>query len=688
MFKAVLSARDRHGKMDDTLQHLRQRFNVVMLTLVTLAFAASVVLIVHYHDVLQANQLATQKVDARRLSANIDSVLNAMASHVTRLHIVANDALAEVRGQDNTPLPIELKPFYVREQLAGYSLDQWHANKPQTQYGNLTTAKNQFTEAERDELQVMWRLLPSMHAMHVSEPALLWSYYQSLRFLAISVYPFEASAIEVERNGYTTFHDFITGYTTPQRIAHIHAQFANSNAPEWRGAHIDGGGGGWIASVTTPVRFNGELWAVVASDIKLQFLSDELRRNVPTGLRAIILDDHDQLLADTLSDQNGDNMPQLDDALKALLKRRVISDDWQSIDNHYVLTQPLSGAPWQVLVLREHGGTIWQEWGSIGALLLVSLIFIGGLIALSMWLRHFYVMPALRLAQQVMGEKRVEEQPFPDAWRPSAHKLNEVWQERELLLTALQREQQELEARVVARTEALTLLNKEMEAFSYAVSHDLRGPLRAVSGFVQALKEDYGQQLPDDAQHYIDRICSSVVRMEELIDGLLQLSRVGSGELHYQTVDLSALAHSIVQQLRDQEPGRVAQIDIDPQLTAIGDERLLRAVLDNLIGNAWKYSSHKSVTTIRFACEQQGKEKVYMVADKGAGFDMQYVHRLFVPFQRLHSASEFSGTGIGLATVQRIISRHGGRIWVDAKPGEGATFYFTLPKPNLREQIR
>ena len=665
--------------MDDTLQHLRLRFNVVMLILLSLALIASVALIQHYRTVLETNLLNTQRSEASRLRINVDSVLSAMAGHVTRLQFVANDALAESREQNTHELPVELKPFYVNKQLAGYSLDDWHARDPKLKYGNIITDKNGFSAAERDEIAVMWRLFPTMRAMHASEPAVLWSYYQSMKFIALNTFPFEPASTEVERNGYTTFHDFIVGYTTPQRIAHIYAQFANSDAPDWRGAHIDGGGGGWIASVTTPVRYKNELWAVVAADVKLQFLTDDLQANVPPGLRALIVDDRGQLLADSRGIANQKGPPKLDDETAALIEQRQPDGQWQRRSGHYLVTQTLSAAPWHLVLLQTDSNERYVQWTPLIALALLLLIFIAGLIALSVWLRHFYVAPALRLAQQVMGETRVAEQPFPAAWRPSVRKLNEVWRERELLVTALQREQQELEARVAARTEALTLLNNEMATFSYAVSHDLRGPLRAIGGFAQALREEVGPQLAPEVQHHIERICTSVTRMGELIDGLLQLSKVGSGELHYQSVDLSAIASSIVQQLQEQEPERRAQCEIMPGITATGDERLLRAVLQNLLGNAWKYSSTKAQTLIRFSLDRHGDEMVYAVADNGAGFDMKYASRLFVPFQRLHSDAQFPGTGIGLATVQRIINRHGGRIWVKAEADVGATFYFTLP---------
>lgn len=664
---------------DDPLLHLNRRFNVVMALLLGLAAITTYSLVDHYLDVLHDNRLVAQFSEAKRLRANVDSVLSTMSRHVTRLQFVANDTLADLRQQARHDLPFELQPFYVNDTLAGYSLDALSHEGIPPKFGNILTDKKEFSHDEKDELTVMWRLFPLMRAMHASEPALLWSYYQPLRFIALNVYPFQFGRDEVANNGYTTFHDFITGYTTPQRIASIYTTFANSDAPAWRGAHLDGGGAGWIASVSTPVRYKNDLLAVVAADVALQFLTDTVQANVPPHLRAIILDDRDQLLADSNGLDVSHGPPQLDAQTQHLLKKRLANAQWQHLDGYSLLTQTLDAAPWHLVVIDTAPPVMSSTDNSVSTLVLLSVMFVAGLALLTLWLRYFYVSPALRLAQQLMSETRFDEKRYPRGWQPSARKLNEMRRERELLLTALHREQQELEARVAARTQALTQINKEMESFSYAVSHDLRGPLRAVNGFAHALREDCAAQLNEDGQHYIERICSSVLRMEELIDGLLQLSRVGGGELRYQTVDLSAIASSIVSQLREQEPERAVEIYIEPHITALGDERLLRSALENLLGNAWKYSSQKPKTSLQFGCEQRQNERVFFVADKGAGFDMQYAERLFVPFQRLHSAAQFAGTGVGLATVQRIINRHGGRIWVQAQVDVGATFYFTLP---------
>ncbi|MEO8550080.1 MAG: ATP-binding protein, partial [Kofleriaceae bacterium] len=219
--------------------------------------------------------------------------------------------------------------------------------------------------------------------------------------------------------------------------------------------------------------------------------------------------------------------------------------------------------------------------------------------------------------------------------------------------------------------------NRELETFSYSVSHDLRGPLRAVDGFSAALLEDCAAQLPPEGQDYLHRIRAAVQRMTELIEDLLRLSRVTRTEFHRERVELSALATTIIAELAHTEPERVVELSVAPEVTAAADPKLIRIVLENLLGNAWKFTSKQAVATIAFGVT----DRVYFVRDNGAGFDMKYAEGLFGPFHRLHSDKEFTGTGIGLATVNRIIQRHGGRIWADAAVGAGATFYFTLPEP-------
>lgn len=237
---------------------------------------------------------------------------------------------------------------------------------------------------------------------------------------------------------------------------------------------------------------------------------------------------------------------------------------------------------------------------------------------------------------------------------------------------------EELEQRISERTSELVNANKELEAFSYSVSHDLRTPLRSIDGFSQALEEDCQETLDDEAKHYLSRIRAATHRMGQIIDDLLMLAHINRYEISMSDVDLSALAENIKNELEEQSPGTHTNFTIAKNLDVYGDAHLLQIVLENLIGNAWKYSSRQATTNIDFGCERQNDETVFFVRDNGTGFDMQYADKLFGVFQRLHG-SEFEGTGIGLATVQRIISRHGGKIWADARINRGATFYFTIP---------
>ncbi|WP_461481298.1 ATP-binding protein [Porticoccus sp.] len=236
-----------------------------------------------------------------------------------------------------------------------------------------------------------------------------------------------------------------------------------------------------------------------------------------------------------------------------------------------------------------------------------------------------------------------------------------------------------LEQRVRERTLQLENANKELEAFSYSVSHDLRAPLRAIDGFSQALLEDYTDNLDDTGRDYLARVRGGAQRMGMLIDDLLKLSRVSRAELKIQEVDLSELATTILNELREGEPERRVDIRITSGLKAPCDPQLIQIALQNLLSNAWKYSGTREQAHIEFGMRAQNGEVGFFVQDNGVGFDMDYAGKLFGAFQRLHDQSEFPGTGIGLATVKRIISRHGGRVWTEAALDKGATFYFTLP---------
>lgn len=242
---------------------------------------------------------------------------------------------------------------------------------------------------------------------------------------------------------------------------------------------------------------------------------------------------------------------------------------------------------------------------------------------------------------------------------------------------------EELEQRVADRTAQLQAANKELEAFSYSVSHDLRAPLRHINGFSQALLEDYADTLDETGKGYLQEVRGASQEMARLIDDVLELARVTRSEMHQEVVNLSELACSLAAEMKKGDPGRAVTVDIEEGLTARGDKRLLKIVLTNLLGNAWKFTSRQQRPKISFGQVVRNNEIVYLVRDNGAGFDMTYVKKLFGAFQRLHTASEFEGTGIGLATVQRIVNRHAGRVWAEGTVNEGAAFYFTLP--NFKE---
>ncbi len=259
--------------------------------------------------------------------------------------------------------------------------------------------------------------------------------------------------------------------------------------------------------------------------------------------------------------------------------------------------------------------------------------------------------------------------------------FNEMLREIQLREGALQQAHNELEDRVSERTRELLSSNRELEAFSYSVSHDLRGPLDALNGFTNLLMQQHGEKLNAGGRELIEHIRTAGKRMTELIEDLLNLSRVSTSVMHMEKVDLSKIAHSIAEELCHSHPQRKVEFVISNTESAQGDVRLLRIVLENLLRNSWKYTSGHKESRIQFGSEGNKGRTVYFVRDDGAGFDPRSATRLFQPFQRLHSKDEFPGNGIGLATVQRIVRRHGGETWAVGAVEKGATFYFTLSPP-------
>jgi light-regulated signal transduction histidine kinase (bacteriophytochrome) len=237
----------------------------------------------------------------------------------------------------------------------------------------------------------------------------------------------------------------------------------------------------------------------------------------------------------------------------------------------------------------------------------------------------------------------------------------------------------ELEQRVIARTTQLEAANKELEAFSYSVSHDLRAPLRTIDGFSKALLEEYQEKLDDTGKSFLDRVRKATQRMGLLIDDMLKLSRITQAEIKRGAVDLSGMVREITEAHQKSNPDRAVDVTIQDGVMVQGDQYLIKIAMENLVGNAFKFTGKEAHPRIEFGAVNKDGETCYFIGDNGAGFDMTYVGKLFGAFHRLHASDEFPGTGVGLATVQRIIHRHGGQVWAEGEVGKGATFYFTLP---------
>lgn len=307
--------------------------------------------------------------------------------------------------------------------------------------------------------------------------------------------------------------------------------------------------------------------------------------------------------------------------------------------------------------------------GHGGAFVLVSLLIAGYSGRLG---RQWSALESLKNSQeQLVAERTAELHGAIEALRLE----NARRQEAEEASRQLNRE---LEQRVAERTAELQAANSELEAFCYSVAHDLRIPLRGMNGFSRIILERYGDTLDEEGKGYLDRLSAASIRMGQLVDDLLHLTKVTRAEMRRGTVDLTAMAEEIATDCRHTQPERRAEFAIQPGMVAIADENLLRIVMVNLLANAWKFTARQPVSRIEVGSIERDGRTEFFVRDNGVGFDMAYVGKLFGPFERLVSVNEFEGTGIGLATVKRIVERHGGMVWAEGEPGRGATFHFTL----------
>ena len=320
----------------------------------------------------------------------------------------------------------------------------------------------------------------------------------------------------------------------------------------------------------------------------------------------------------------------------------------------------------------------------IAIALLVLLLSIVGSIFVSWWLQRRISHPILNLAataQRISRDGDFSVRAIAEGGDEIGQLVttfNAMLEQIQEQNQQLEKSRDELEQRVIDRTAQLEAANKELEAFSYSVSHDLRAPLRSIDGFSQAVMEDYGDKLGPDGQADLQRVRAATQRMAQLIDDMLDLSRVTRAKLVREEIDLSALARSVGAEIQKAEPRRHVDFRVTEGLAVEADPRLLRIVLENLLRNAWKFTGKHATANIEFGVLRDNGKPAYFVRDDGAGFDMTYANKLFGAFQRLHAMTDFSGTGVGLATVQRIVARHGGRVWAEGAVEKGATFYFTL----------
>jgi signal transduction histidine kinase len=454
---------------------------------------------------------------------------------------------------------------------------------------------------------------------------------------------------------------------------------------------------GWVSDVNTQAELLARMMAPALSfdDARVAKETIELMRLRPEVRAAAIYNARGRLFASYAAAGEA-QFPELPEADGT----RVEGDDLL-VFKRVVDRRDILGT----VYLRSHYKLYDRVLAYLGIAVLVVAIALLVAYGLSRWMQRAVMRPLLAIsevARQVAGQRnyalRVEKLSsdevgmLAEAFNAMLTDIGEATRELQASKREAEREvterrrvegevmrlNTELEQRVKERTAQLEYTNGELEAFCYTVSHDLRAPLRAIDGFSQALLEDFPRDVPEEAQRYLGRIRSATQRMGQLIEDLLNLSRVSRAELARREIDVGEIARQVATDLHVRNPSRAVEIVVWDDLPANADPRLLRAALENLMGNAWKFTGKVEKPRIEVGALRENGRSTFFVKDNGAGFDMAYANKLFGAFQRLHSERDYAGTGIGLATVQRIVHRHGGRIWADAKPGKGAMFFFTL----------
>lgn len=420
-------------------------------------------------------------------------------------------------------------------------------------------------------------------------------------------------------------------------------------------------------------------------------------RNQPSIRAAAIYNSRGVLFAQYVRGENEQAFPSLPDEDGIVIEGEVITVFKRIIDRNEILGTAYIRADYELGdLVRSFLGVFTAV--TLGALLISTL--------LALWLQALITRPILSLVEIARGvvtnknysrratkESEDEVGVLVDAINAMLEQIHDSTRalessNKELEQEAAERRRareeilnlnRELEEKVLIRTQELEVTNQELESFCYSVSHDLRGPLRSISGFSQALAEDLPEDLPGDVRRYLDKIIAATLRMSQLIEDLLNLSKISRGEIVRKDIDFSMMAQEVISDLQNRDPEREVDISIWEGIMVNADPKLLRIVLENLLNNAWKFTSKLDSPRIEVGSMVDNDRTVYYVRDNGAGFDMRYADKLFGAFQRLHGTNEFPGTGIGLATVKRVITIHGGTIWCHARPDNGAVFYFTLP---------